>query len=116
MMTSEASLEVSEHWRNDIPVLMVRGEIDVATAPLLREQLVALADRGSNLAVADLSEVTFIDSSALGVLVSGMNRFRSAGGDLRLVVTDPHVAKVFAITGLDDIFAIYPSAGHAACL
>jgi anti-sigma B factor antagonist len=115
MMTSEANLEVSERRHNDVavPVLTLRGEIDVATAPLLREQLHALADRGSHVAVADLSDVTFVDSTTLGVLISGMKRFRSTGGDLRLVVTDPHVAKVFSITGLDDVFAVYQSTRQA---
>ena len=72
-----------------------------------------MAEGDPRLAVADLSKVTFLDSTALGVLVSGVKRFRAGGGDLRIVVTEHHIAKVFAITGLNDLFSIYPSAARA---
>ena len=114
MMSPDASFEVSETDHDGVPVVVVLGEIDVATAPQLEERLLALAERDPKLAVADLSGVTFVDSTALGVLVSGVKRFRTGGGDLRLVVTAPHIAKVFAITGLDGMFSIHPSAAQAA--
>jgi anti-sigma B factor antagonist len=113
-MTMDGNFEVSDLDHNGVPVLAIRGEIDVATAPRLRERLLELADKSPSVAIVDLTEVSFIDSTALGVLVSGAKRFRGGGGDLRLVVTEPHIAKVFAITGLDDVFAIYPSAHEAA--
>ncbi|HUI02298.1 MAG TPA: STAS domain-containing protein [Acidimicrobiales bacterium] len=112
-MIPEADFEVSDRVHDGVPVMVVHGEIDVATAPQLRERLLAMAEGNHALAVADLSGVTFMDSTALGVLVSGVKRFRSGGGDLRLVITEPHIAKVFAITGLDDLFSIYPSAERA---
>jgi anti-sigma B factor antagonist len=87
--------------------------VDVSTAPELREKLLALAEQGCTIAVVDLSEVSFVDSTALGVLVSGVKRLRSAGGDLRLVVTQPRISKVFEITGLTDVFHIYSTAEEA---
>jgi anti-sigma B factor antagonist len=113
MMHPDADFEVSDSEHDGIPVMVIQGEIDVATAPRVRERLLAMAEGNPKLAVADLSGVTFVDSTALGVLVSGAKRFRTGGGDLRLVVTAPHIAKVFAITGLDDLFSIYPSAARA---
>jgi len=112
-MTTDVNFDVSEVDREGIPVLEVRGEVDVSTAPELREKLLALAEQGSTIAVVDLSEVSFVDSTALGVLVSGVKRLRSSGGDLRLVVTQPRISKVFEITGLTDVFAIFTSAEEA---
>jgi len=105
-MNSEATFDVSETFRQGIPVLAVRGEIDVSTAPELRERLLAVAENGRSLVVVDLTDVSFVDSTALGVLVSGVKRFRKGGGDLRLVVTRPHISKVLEITGLNDVFVI----------
>lgn len=112
-MTTDVNFDVSEVEREGIPVLEVRGEVDVSTAPELREKLLALAEQGSTVAVVDLSEVSFVDSTALGVLVSGVKRLRSSGGDLRLVITQPRISKVFEITGLTDVFAIFTSAEEA---
>lgn len=112
-MSSDADFDVSQAARDGIPVLAVRGEIDVSTAPELRERLLEIAENGQPVVVVDLSDVSFVDSTALGVLVSGVKRFRSTGGDLRLVVTQPHISKVLEITGLNDVFAIYATADDA---
>jgi anti-sigma B factor antagonist len=112
-MTPGLNFEVAESERAGTAVLRVQGEVDVSTAPQLREQLLALSEQGTTVAVVDLSAVSFVDSTALGVLVSGAKGLRGAGGDLRLVVTEPRITKVFAITGLTDTFRIYSSADEA---
>jgi anti-sigma B factor antagonist len=112
-MTTEVNFAVTESESEGTPVLAVQGEVDVSTAPELRERLLALAEAGRTVAVVDLSDVSFVDSTALGVLVSGVKRLRSSGGDLRLVVTQPRISKVFEITGLNDVFRIYSSAEEA---
>ncbi|HUY64256.1 MAG TPA: STAS domain-containing protein [Acidimicrobiales bacterium] len=112
-MTTDVNFELAENERNGLPVLAVRGEVDVSTAPELRERLLGLAEQGRTVAVVDLSEVSFVDSTALGVLVSGVKRLRTAGGDLRLVITQPHITKVFEITGLTEVFPIFASADEA---
>ncbi|MHB8681541.1 MAG: STAS domain-containing protein [Acidimicrobiales bacterium] len=112
-MTTDVNFDVAETERGGVPVLAVRGEVDVSTAPELRERLLALAEQGKSLAVVDLTEVSFVDSTALGVLVSGVKRLRNSGGDLRLVVTQPHISKVFEITGLTEVFAIFPTVDEA---
>ena len=112
-MATDVNFGVSEIEHRGTPVLEVRGEVDVSTAPELRERLLALSEQGRTVAVVDLSDVSFVDSTALGVLVSGVKRLRSAGGDLRLVVTQPRISKVFEITGLTDVFHIYQSADEA---
>lgn len=107
----EVSFDVEDH--DGRPVLHVAGEIDVYTAPRLRERLLELAHSGATTVVADLSGVSFVDSTGLGVLVSGLKRFREAGGDLVLVVTQPQVLKVLEITGLTEVFTIHADVGEA---
>ena len=88
-------------------VLRARGEIDVATSPELRRELHQLADRHGSI-VVDLHDVTFIDSSGLGVLVGTLKRLRERDPDATLVLEglQEPVRKVFDITGLSDLFAI----------
>lgn len=96
------------------PVVALDGDLDLATAPKLRDALVSLATSGERLAVVDLSEVAFIDSTGLGVLVGGLKRFRSLEGDLRVVIASSRVARVFEMTGLDKAFSVHATADLAA--
>ncbi len=82
-------------------VARIDGEIDVATAPRLREQLIAVVTGGQPRLVLDLEGVTFLDSTGLGVIVGLLKRARTLGGDVLLVCTQPAVRKVFEITALD---------------
>jgi anti-sigma B factor antagonist len=91
----------------DVPVVALTGEIDLAVAPSLQKRLNLLLSRGSTTIVVDLLGATFLDSIALGVLVSTMDECRKAGGDLHLVVTEPRILKVLKITGLADTFTIH---------
>ena len=109
----EQNFEIAEEERDGVPVVGVRGEIDVATAPPLRERLQAQSAAGQATVVVDLSSVTFLDSTALGVLVGALKRCREAGGNLPLVITEPRILKVFEITGLTDVFPIHSSVGEA---
>ena len=90
-----------------LPTLEVTGELDLAVAPWLRDQLDALFVGGANSIVVDLSTATFLDSTALGVLVSALNRSRALGGQVHLVVNEPQVIRVLTITGLDDQFVLH---------
>ena len=109
----EELFEITESTHDGIPVLSIQGEIDVSTAPELRDRLLSVAHGGHSKAVVDLRGVTFLDSTALGVLVSALKRFRSGDGDLRLVVTGRSVTKVLEITGLVDVFSIFDSVEQA---
>lgn len=94
-------------------VVQVVGEIDVYTAPQLRERLDAEIDAGRYDLVVDLSGVSFMDSTGLGVLVGRLKQIRLNDGSMRLVCSHDRVLKVFVITGLDKVFAIYPTVGEA---
>jgi anti-sigma B factor antagonist len=107
----DLGLVVSEEA--DWTVLAVSGEIDIATAPSLREKLHSLLAEGHQNLIADLDEVTFLDSTALGVLVGVLKRARTEGGELRIVCNQPRVRKVFEITRLDSAFDLCTSVDDA---
>ncbi len=98
---------------NGVSVLTVRGEVDVYTAPRLRERLVELAGEGKYRVIVDLEQVDFLDSTGLGVLVGGLKRLRTHDGDLQLVCTQHRILKVFEITGLTKVFSIFDSVESA---
>ncbi len=108
----DLGIEVDEA-RQPFVVVAVRGEVDIATAPKLREKLVELASQGAQKVVVDLEGVDFLDSTGLGVLVGGLKRLRSHDGDLLLVCTQSRILKVFEITGLTKVFSIYESVDAA---
>ena len=85
----------------DTPVVTVSGELDLASAPELRNVLVRAisAHRGATVTV-DLDGVSAIDDTGLGVLLGAAGRAREAGGDLRLVSSSPRLRARFDVTGL----------------
>jgi anti-sigma B factor antagonist len=95
-----------------VDVVHVGGDLDVYTAPRLKETLSGTMAGGQRL-VLDLSEVHFIDSTALGVLVGALRQSKEESGDFRLVVDDPYLLKIFRITGFNDLFRIFPQVADA---
>jgi anti-sigma B factor antagonist len=87
-------------------VIAVAGELDMYTAPRLRDQLMELVARGTQSVTVDLGDVDFIDSTALGVLIAGLKRLREYGGDLKLRSPNPNALKTLEITGLTKVFTI----------
>ena len=106
------SLSISSEMRDDANVIHVEGELDVYTAPRLKTILDGFG-KDCGRVVVDLSEVQFIDSTALSVLVGGHQHIQSNGGKFRLVVNDPFLLKIFHITGFDGLFAIFPKVDEA---
>jgi anti-sigma B factor antagonist len=94
-------------------VISVAGEVDLYTAPELKRELVAVIDEGVRRVVVDLSQATFIDSTTLGVLLSGVKRLRPVGGELAVVCTDRNIRKIFEITLLDRVFTIHADRDEA---
>jgi len=109
----EQEFWINEHHDGAFPTIAVGGEIDVATAPQLRECLHRTIAQGNATIVLDLLEVSFLDSTALGVLVGALKRCRELGGELHIVVTDPRIMKIFEITGLTKVFPIADSLASA---
>jgi len=107
--TVEQAFSIEKRIEGGRPVVVVEGEIDVATAPQLRECLHEVIAEGNATVVLDLLPVTFLDSTALGVLVGALKRCRELGGELHVVVADPRIMKIFEITGLTNVFPITDS-------
>jgi anti-anti-sigma factor len=105
---------LSASTTDGITIAEVAGELDIASAPALREQLLSLLRPGSNRLVIDLSKVSFCDASGLAVLVSTGRRARLLGGFLRLAAVSPEVERVLRITGLLPHLAIFPTLQAAA--
>ena len=87
-------------------VVSVRGEIHLATAPEFSERLNDVIAEGRTAVVVDLTEVGFIDSTGLSVLLNGLRLIRQRGGHMALVCTNPTVLRLFQITSLDTTFDI----------
>jgi anti-sigma B factor antagonist len=94
-------------------VVVVGGEIDVYTAPKLREHIIDLVSNGSHHLIIDMENVDFLDSTGLGVLVGGLKRVRAHEGSLDLVCTQDRILKIFRITGLTKVFAIHATVDEA---
>ena len=106
-------LSLSTRTEGDRTVVTVGGEIDVYTAPKLRDKITELVGEGHHDLVIDMEGVDFLDSTGLGVLVGGLKRVRAHEGSLRLVCTQERILKIFRITGLTKVFPIHASVDEA---
>ncbi|MDS1270014.1 STAS domain-containing protein [Lipingzhangella sp. LS1_29] len=106
-------LKLDHHTEDDTEIVVVEGEIDVYTAPRLRELLINLVSNGNFHLVVDMEKVEFLDSTGLGVLVGGLKRVRAHDGTLDLVCTQERILKIFRITGLTKVFGIHDSVADA---
>lgn len=98
---------------NGAPVIVLEGEVDVYTAPQLKQQMISLLEAGAKQMIIDLTKVEYFDSTALGVLIGGLKRMRERDGNLSLICPNPRIRRVFEITGLDKIFDIYNTTEEA---
>ncbi|SHG09711.1 anti-sigma B factor antagonist [Jatrophihabitans endophyticus] len=106
-------LSVSRQSVGGFPVVAVSGEVDVYSAPALKDSLSELLQSGVTSVVVDLSDVAFLDSTGLGALVEARSATTEAGGALPLVCHQERILKLFAITGLDGVFSIHGTVDDA---
>jgi anti-sigma B factor antagonist len=112
-VTHDAAIELRVSDPGGIPVLSVKGEIDVASSPRFSASLWDLLGAESDTLIVDLSEVSFIDSTGLGALIEAEKHSGAAGKNLRLVVTAPHIRRLLELTGLDEILSLVASAADS---
>jgi anti-sigma B factor antagonist len=98
------TMEVKENDR--FIHVYVNGEIDVYTAPKLKEVLFPLSERSEVKMIVDLTNVTYMDSTGLGVIVGAFKSVRKVNGQFQLTGLSPRLKKLFTITGLADIMDI----------
>ena len=106
-------LTLSTREAGGTTVVAVGGEIDVYTAPRLRDKFTELVAAGSYDIIVDMQNVEFLDSTGLGVLVGGLKKVRAHEGSLDLVCNQDRLLKIFRITGLAKVFVIHESAEAA---
>ncbi|MGH3745071.1 MAG: STAS domain-containing protein [Mycobacteriales bacterium] len=106
-------LQLKDRQEGAATVIEVGGEIDVYTAPKLREKIIDVVAGGSYHLVVDMEKVEFLDSTGLGVLVGALKRVRAHDGSLALVCTQDRILKIFKITGLTKVFPIHNSVADA---
>ena len=94
-------------------IVAVGGEIDVYTAPKLRDKITELVADGVYSIVIDMEAVEFLDSTGLGVLVGGLKKVRAHEGSLELICTQDRLLKIFRITGLAKVFTIHDTEAAA---
>lgn len=102
-----------ERLDGDVAVVALTGEVDLYTAPTFKDVVMRSIDEGARGVVVDLTDATFIDSTALGVLVSAGKRLRPGQGALAIACPDGNIRRILQITGLDGVFAIRPDRAGA---
>lgn len=95
-------------------ILAIEGEIDVYTSPQLKQDITQLAEKGVKHLIINLSQVEYLDSTGLGVLIGGLKRLRENDGNMALVGPGMRILRIFEITGLDKIFDIFATEEEAA--
>jgi anti-sigma B factor antagonist len=106
-------LKLGHYNKDGIEVIDVRGQIDIYTAPRLRELLIDLVSKNNYQLIVNMDKVEFLDSTGLGVLVGGLKRVRAHDGSQELVCTQERILKIFRITGLTQVFGIHQTVNQA---
>src|SRR5437870_10711497 len=94
----------------DLAILVVGGEVDYEVSPQLKARMMRAIKAGKRRLILDLTDVTFIDSTAIGVLAGAVERLdETGGGSLSVICTHEKVIQIFEITGLDSVISVHPS-------
>lgn len=100
------NLVLDKHQSNENTFVQVGGEIDAFTAPKLREELAPLAEGQNQTVIVSLKDVSYIDSTGLGVFVGLFKQLTKNNGKLKLVDLSDRLERLFDITGLNNIIDI----------
>ncbi len=96
-----------------LAVVKLSGRLDLLSAVEVKQRLAAVVNEGSPRLVVDLGEVSFIDSSGLGALISGLKAARLAGGDLRIARPDKQARHILQVSTLDRVLVPYATVEEA---
>jgi len=114
MEATSMNLKVTPRRVDDsTQALDLEGEVDVYTAPLLRQEIMDQVDAGVKNLLVNLDKVEYLDSTGLGILIGGVKRLKEQGGSLRLVGPSARISRIFEITGLNKIFDVYATEADA---
>ncbi len=106
--------DVSEEVAGPGPrVVRVAGDLDLHTGPALRGELLGRIESGQHDLVVDMEQVSYLDSSGITVLISGLKAARVLGGTVRLARCQPVILQLLDLTGLSRVFLVYPTVEEA---
>jgi len=109
MTHDELNIDLKTEDGGDTLVFKLRGSLDLATAPTVRAALSEATEKGSHNLIVDLTQLEFLDSTGLGVLIGAQRRAAEHGGSFRLIVNNGPISRLLNITGLIAVFAAYRS-------
>ena len=102
-------IDVTSTNEGKTQIFALHGSLDIATSPTLRAALLEAADHAGHLLVVDLSQLDFLDSTGLGALIGAHKRASESDGSVRLVAKEGQILRLLRITGLLDVFQVYPN-------
>lgn len=106
-------MKISQDERDGVAVVRFEGNLDTNTAPEAQARLDDLVAAGTEKVLVDFSELDYISSAGLRVLLATAKKLRSGGGNLRLCSLNETVAEIFEISGFSTIFAVFASEAQA---
>ncbi len=106
-------IETSLRRRDEVPVLDVVGEIDIYTTPQFKEAVSAAIDENKPAIIINMTQVTYMDSSGFGTLLSATKRLRPLDGALYLTGCNDSIQRMLQITRLNTIFGVYATEDEA---
>ena len=112
-MESHLEIEVNARPAGKAQLVEVRGEIDLYTAPRVKDCIHGLIDRGHVHLIVDLDRVRYMDSTGLGILMSALKRVEEKAGRIVLICNNARVLKIFKLTGFIQSFSIFGSEAEA---
>jgi len=107
------NFEIIEEEKNETVILRVNGELDALVAPQLKDRLIKLIELDKKNFIIDFEGLVHINSLAMGILRGRLKEIREKNGDIKLINLNNHIATIFEMVGLDEIFEIYDSEGEA---
>ena len=113
MSQDTLTIDVATLGDGKIQLFGLGGSLDIATSPSLRATLMEAADRAKHEIVVDLTQLDFLDSTGLGALIGAHKRAAEHGGSVRLVAQEGQILRLLRITGLLDVFSVYPNVDAA---
>jgi anti-sigma B factor antagonist len=98
---------------NDMTVVKLRGEFDAAAADLVRDEMEALVSSGDRRLVLDLTDVSFVDSTGMGLIIYAFKRLQSGGGDFRVAGATGQPRELFKLLRVDRVMRLFPDISSA---
>jgi anti-sigma B factor antagonist len=109
MPNDELNIALKTENDGETLVFVLSGSLDLATAPTVRAALLDAIEKAHHNLIVDLSQLEFLDSTGLGVLIGAHRRTSERNGTFRLVISNGPISRLLNITGLIAVFSVYHS-------